>query len=331
MKVLVTGGTSLIGRHTVDVLVRRGHDVTTLQRTPDDASPDLRALAGSIADADAVASACADQDAVIHLAAKVGVTGEWTEYERTNVAGTALLVRTARAAGVGRFVHVSSPSVAHAGDPLVGAAAAPADPGSTRGHYATSKAIAELTALEASSADMPVVSIRPHLVWGPGDTQLVGRIVERARGGRLAVVGSGTALVDTTYVTNAADALVAALDRAPTLGGRAFVVSNGEPSTVLELFTRIAGAAGAHTAPRRIPTRLAVAGGSVAEFIWARTGRVDDPPMTSFLAEQLSTAHWFDQRATRASLDWEPAVPLDEGFRHLTDWYAARLGAPTHA
>jgi nucleoside-diphosphate-sugar epimerase len=321
VKVLVTGATSLIGRHTVDALTRRGDQVTTLQRGDHTHVPSVK---GAITDHLVTERACTGQDAVIHLAAKVGVTGDWAEYEHTNVSGTEFLVQIARSVGVQRFVHVSSPSVAHVGDPLVGADAAPADPAATRGHYATSKALAEIVALEASSSAMPVVAIRPQLVWGPGDTQLVGRVVERARLGRLALVGSGAALIDTTYVTNAADALVAALDRSPELGGRAFVVSNGEPRTVQELFGRITVAAGVDWTARRVPVAVAVAGGSVAERLWERRGRTDDPPMTSFLAEQLSTAHWFDQRATRAALGWTPTVSLDDGFRALAEWFSSR-------
>lgn len=316
MRVLVTGATSLIGRHTVDALRGAGHDVTAFQRN--DADLPARIVRGSITDPDVLATACRHQDAVIHLAARVGVTGPRSGYERTNVTGTEFVIAAARAAGVHRFVHVSSPSVAHAGEPLIGAGAGPADPARTSGHYATTKALAEIVALGASSDEMPVVAIRPHLVWGPGDTQLVGRIVERARAGRLALVGSGTALIDTTYVTNAADALVAALDRAPEVAGRAFVVSNGEPRTVHELMSRITAAAGVDWSPRSVPTRVAIAGGSVVERIWDRLDRSDDPPMTSFLAEQLSTAHWFDQRETRAALRWEPAVTLAEGFRRLS-------------
>ncbi len=314
MRVLVTGATSLIGRHTVDALIRHGHEVTTFQRS---ALGDVPSIRGTVTDPDAVALACAGRDAVVHLAAKVGVTGPWEEYENINVRGTRLLLDAARSTGVGRFVHVSSPSVAHAGSALVGAGADPADPTATRGHYATSKALAEVAALEASTPELPVVAIRPHLVWGPGDTQLVGRIVERARQGRLALVGSGAALIDTTYVTNAADALVAAVERAPSLGGRAFVVSNGEPRTVHELVDRITAAAGVDWRQRHVPTALATSGGLVVERVWDRLGRTDDPPMTSFLAEQLSTAHWFDQREVRAALDWKPAVALTTGFEHL--------------
>jgi nucleoside-diphosphate-sugar epimerase len=325
MRVLVTGASSLIGRHTVERLTRRGDEVVTLQRRSTGLAG-VDELLGSVTDADAVGRAVAGCDAVVHLAAKVGVTGTWAEYHDVNVGGTERLIEGARRAGVTGFVHVSSPSVAHAGDPLVGAGAGAADPSGTRGHYATSKAIAEVAALSASSAAMPVVAIRPHLVWGPGDTQLVGRIVERARQGRLALVGSGTALIDTTYIDNAADALVAAVDRVGDrshgLGGRAFVVSNGEPRTVAELVTRIVTAAGIDPSPRRVPFRVAKLAGSAIERVWERTGRLDDPPMTSFLAEQLATAHWFDQRDTRDALGWAPAVPLAEGFHRLAAWFS---------
>jgi 2-alkyl-3-oxoalkanoate reductase len=319
MKILVTGASSSIGRRTVDRLVSRGDTVTTFQRSASGLGT-TEAL-GSITDADALARVCEGQDAVVHLAAKVGVTGRWAEFEEINVHGTVVLLGAARRAGVRGVVHVSSPSVAHSGHALVGAGAAPADPSRTRGHYATSKAMGELAALDASSADLPIVAIRPHLVWGPGDTQLVGRIVDRARRGRLALVGSGAALIDTTYVDNAADALVAALDRVELLAGRAFVVSNGEPRTVHELVSRIVAAAGVPWTPRRVPARLAIAGGTLIERVWDRTGRTDDPPMTGFLAEQLSTAHWFDQRRTRGALGWEPAVPLSDGFERLAKWY----------
>lgn len=321
MRVLVTGATSMIGRAVVAALVDRGDTVTTFQRSPSGTQqPEFN---GSVADAGQVAAAIADQEAVIHLAAKVDLIGDWAEFDEINVQGTRLALDAAQCAGVKRFVHVSSPSVAHGGDPIIGAGAAPADPNSTRGHYAKSKAIAELLALDASSDAMSVVAIRPHLVIGPGDTQLVERIVERARGGRLPLIGSGSALIDTTWIDNAADALVAALDRAPDVAGRAFVVSNGEPRTVAELFARITQSAGVQWSPRSVPKSVAIAGGAIAERVWEHTARADDPPMTAFGAEQLSTAHWFDQRETRKALHWSPKVSLAEGFGILADYYSA--------
>jgi nucleoside-diphosphate-sugar epimerase len=322
MRVLVTGATSLLGRKLAARLVDRGDDVTVFQRHQSGLA--VTEHLGDVADHKAVAEAVAGAQAVVHVAGRVAVTGPWQPFEETNIRGTQNVIDAARTAGVERFVQVSSPSVAYRGEALVGAPCGPADPESTRGHYARSKAEAELIALGANSSEMSVVAIRPHLIWGPGDTQLVGRIVSRARSGRLAIVGSGAALIDTTYIDNAADALAAALDRALSLGGRAFVVTNGQPRPVREMLSRIVMAAGLDPPRIKVPYEMARIGGRVVERIWDRRATDDDPPMTSFLAEQLGTAHWFDQRETRDALEWVPAVSLSEGFRRLRAWFAVR-------
>jgi nucleoside-diphosphate-sugar epimerase len=324
MRVLVTGGTSLLGRTVVEQLTDRGDDVSVFQRRP--SGLDVAEHLGDVAESEAVADAVAGSEAVIHVAGRVAMTGRWSLFEETNIVGTQNMVDAARRAGVERFVQVSSPSVAYSGDALVGVPAGPADPGTARGDYGKSKAHAELIALDGNSSEMSVVAIRPHLIWGPGDTQLVGRAVSRARDGRLAIVGSGTALVDTTYIDNAADALVAALDRAPSVGGRAFVVTNGQPRPVRELLSRFVMAAGLKPPRIKVPFQAARIGGRVVEEVWNRWGRDDDPPMTSFAAEQLTTAHWFDQRETREALEWEPSVSLAEGFVRLSNWFGSRGG-----
>jgi nucleoside-diphosphate-sugar epimerase len=114
---------------------------------------------------------------------------------------------------------------------------------------------------------------------------------------------------------------VAALERAPHVHGNSYVITNGEPRPVAELLDGMCRAAGVPTPRWSVPAGLARAAGSVIEAVWRVRPGVDEPPMTRFLAEQLSTAHWFDQRRTRADLQWEPAVTLDEGFRRLAASY----------
>jgi len=92
---------------------------------------------------------------------------------------------------------------------------------------------------------------------------------------------------------------------------------------VRELLNRIAVAAGLEPPRLRVPVATARAAGRVLERIWERTHRTDDPPITRFLAEQLSTAHWFDQRETRKALDWRPTVSLDEGFARVAAWFGS--------
>lgn len=315
MKVLVTGGSSLLGRTVADRLVRRGDEVICFQRRPSGSLADDHL--GDITDPAAVRSASRSCDAIVHLAALVAPKAPWRSMESVNVDGTRNVLVAAQHCG--RLVHVSSPSVAfHNTASTGGSTGAPDYAG--RDGYTRSKAIAERLVLAAPT--IPTVVIRPHLVWGPGDTQLIGRIVDRARAGRLVLPDHGRALVDTTYVDDAADAIISGLDvcrpSSPAID-RAWVVTGGEPRPLRDLVAAILDAAGLTSRPRSIPAPLAGALGAVLERVWPGT----EPPLTHFAARQLSVAHWFDQRETRAVLGWAPTVGLDEGFRRLTAWFAA--------
>jgi len=318
----VTGASGLLGGAVAAAVHDAGHEVTTFQRSPSGVTGVVDAL-GTVTDRAAVEAAVAGQDAVVHLAAKVSLTGDAAEFERVNVGGSATLVDAMRAAGVPRLVFVSSPSVAHAGASIVGDDALPADPEHARGDYARTKALAERATLAADSAELRVVVVRPHLVWGPGDTQLVERIVARAAAGRLPLLDHGAALIDSLYVDNAATGIAAALERVDVVHGNAYVLTNGEPRPVADLMAGIAEAGGAPAPRLRVPSAVARAAGSLVEAVWRVRPGEDEPPMTRFLAEQLSTAHWFDQRRTRRDLEWTPSVSVDEGLRRLAAWYAA--------
>lgn len=322
-RVLVTGTSGMLGRAVAQLLHDRGHVVRSLQRRPVEAP--WESVQGSVADPDVAARAVAGMDAVVHLAAKVSFTGEWTDFVSTNIVGTRQLISASQHEGLRDFVFVSSPSVAHFGSSIVGASAGTANPDLARGHYARSKAAAEVIALSEDSPEFRVTAIRPHVVWGPGDTQLVERVVERARAGRLPLLDGGRALIDTTYVDNAAEAIVRGLERMDQAHGQALVVTNGEPRAVGELIAGICAAAGVPAPGYSVPGWLARGAGSVIEKVWTAAGSRgwvhDEPPMTRFLAEQLSTAHWFDQRHTQAVLDWTPSVSLDEGLARLAEYY----------
>ncbi len=320
MIVLVTGASGFLGRAVAAELVGRGHDVRTLQRRPSGVVG-VTDIAGSITDASCVAHAVDGVESVVHLAAKVSLTGPENEFRAVNVDGTRSLLDAAERSGVTRFVYVSSPSVAYAGSALAGISAEPASPQHAQGNYARTKAAAELLALARDSEAIRVVAIRPHIVWGPGDTQLIERIVERARRGRVPLLNGGTALIDTTYIDNAATGIVAALDRLDVAHGNAYVLTNGEPRPVGELLAGICLAAGVRPPRWSIPAGVGLLAGSAIERAWAIRPGAGEPPMTRFLAQQLSTAHWFDQRETRRALDWSPAVSIDEGLRRLAVSY----------
>ncbi len=320
LRVLVTGASGWLGGAVARQLLGDGQRVRTLQRRASGV-PGAEDVLGSITDASVVERALDGMDAVVHLAAKVSLAGDPADFVAVNVEGTRILLAAAARAGAGRFVFVSSPSVAHSGASIVGDDAQPPDPTAARGDYARTKAQAELLALAADAPELRVVVVRPHLIWGPHDTQIVARVVERARAGQLPLLGHGASLVDSIYVDNAASGIAAALEHADEVHGRSYVLTNGEPRPVAELFASICAAAGIPLPTWRVPAVAARLAGSLIEAAWRVKPGLDEPPMTRFLAEQLSTAHWFDQRRTREELHWVPAVSLDEGFRRLAASY----------
>ena len=320
MRILVTGAASMLMHAVATALHSRGDQVVCLQRREITVPDGVEVVRGDLRDRAVVERAVQGCEAVVHGAARVGVLGTREDFASVNVEGTRLLIETARRGAVSRFVHVSTPSVAHVGHSLVGEVATPARTGRRGGaHYAETKAIAETLALGANDAEMGVVALRPHLVWGPGDTQLVGRIVAAVRRGRLPLIGAGRALVDTTYLDNAVDAFLAALDTlAPnsSISGRAYVIANGEPRPVRDLLMGICAALDVEVRGVTVPTGLAEFAGGLIERLWPRLSDTE-PPLTRFVAEQLATAHWFDLTDTMRDLSWTPRIGVDEGLRRL--------------
>lgn len=331
--VLVTGASGLLGREVVFALLRAGYSVRAFQRGDSGITAALPAhlasrfgqVQGSITDPEAVRTALTGVDGIIHLAAKVSVVGQWEDYRQVNIEGTRTLLDAARQLGISKFLHTSSPSAAHTGSSIIGEGNPAASPDHARGNYARSKAESERLALGYNRADFQVGVLRPHLVWGPGDTQLVERVLERAAAGRLPLLNHGTALIDSLYIDNAADAFVRGYQRLPQIAGTPLVVTNGQPRPIAEVISGMCRACGVTPPSASLPAPVAYGLGLALEKIWARLAPGEIPPLTSFLAEQLSTAHWFDQRQTQALLDWAPAVSLEEGYTRLGDFYGTRF------
>jgi nucleoside-diphosphate-sugar epimerase len=326
MNALVTGGGGFLGGAVVRQLIDRGDSVRSFSRQR---YPDLgvEQVQGDLADAAAVEQAVAGCDVVFHVAAKAGVWGTADEYHRANVVGTENVIAACRKHNVGRLVFTSSPSVVTTGHDIAGGDESLPYPRRYLAHYPRTKAAAERLVLGANGPELATVALRPHIVWGPGDNHLIPRLIERARAGKLRVVGYGTNRTDVTYVDNAAAAHLLAADRlAPgsPVGGKAYFISQGEPALVWPFINRILGLAGLPPVTRRVPVAAAYAAGAVLEAAYRILGRTDEPRMTRFLAVQLGTSHWFDISAARRDLGYEPSVSTEEGLRRLGVWLASR-------
>lgn len=329
----VTGGGGFLGGAVVDALLERGERVASISRG---AYPELEArgvetLRADLADDPAALTELLrrrEVETVYHCAARPGVFGPARDYERANVEATARVIEACRAAGVPRLVFTSSPSVVFDGHDHIDAGPDLPYPARYLAHYPRTKAQAERQALAADDSALATVALRPHLIFGPGDPNLIPRLLERADAGRLRIVGDGTSEVSLTYVENAAAAHLAAADGlregAPLLHGRAFFVNNLEPVRLWEWINRILQGAGRSPVSRHVPAPLAYAAGATLEALYGALRLGGEPPMTRFVARQLATSHSYDMAPFVEACDgrYREAVSLDEATARTIAWAA---------
>ena len=322
-EILVTGGGGFLGKAIVKQLVENGETVTSFSRGY---YPELKALGvkqiqGDLGDRDAVTNALQGMDLVFHVAAKAGVWGRYNEYYVPNVLGTKNIIDACRLHQVGRLVYTSSPSVVFDGHDMEGVNESVPYPAKSHNNYTKTKTIAEKEITQAANQGLNVITLRPHLIWGPEDPHLVKRIVERAH--KLVRVGNKNSFVDTIYIDNAAEAHILAaksLLEKPELSGKIYFISNSEPVPIWDIVNGILQAAGLDPITKTVPHKLVWTVGAVLEFVYKVFMLKGEPVMTRFVADELATAHWFDITAAKTDLGYIPRVSIQEGLSRLQQW-----------
>ena len=323
MKALVTGGGGFLGLYIVEQLLAAGHDVRVFSRGR---YQSLTALGvetqqGDLQDANAVQKACLDIDAVFHVAAVPGVWGSWETYHGINTLGTLNVISGCQKAGVPRLIYTSSPSVVFDGAAHVDADESLPYPTKWLCHYPHSKALAEQAVLAANTpGKLRTVSLRPHLIWGPRDNHLIPRLIQKASAGQLRQVGKGTNVVSISYVENAAAAHLQAeesLRNSAAAAGRAYFINEPESVSLWGWINLVLQRAGLPPVTRRISATMAWNVGAVLETAWRIFGRKHEPPMTRFVAAQLSGSHSYSIHAAQRDFGYRPLVTVEEGLRRM--------------
>ena len=320
--ILVTGGGGFLGSAIVKHLRERGDEVRTLSRSHYPALDALGAvqLHGDIADPAVVDRAVAGCKTVFHVAAKAGIWGPYDEYHRSNVVGTENVIASCRRHDVERLIYTSSPSVIFTGHDLEGVDESTPYAPKHDAAYPATKEIAERLILANNDASLATVSLRPHLIWGPGDHHIVPRILARARAKRLFRIGRKNPLIDMTYIDNAAEAHALAADRlspGSPVAGRPYFIAQGQPVPLWDMVNRFLALAGLPPVTRSIPRRAAIVLGGALELAYTIFRIPGEPRMTRFLARELSTAHWYNLDAARRDLGYSATVSIEEGLERL--------------
>jgi 2-alkyl-3-oxoalkanoate reductase len=320
MKYLVIGGGGFLGKALCLALSQAGHEVISLSRgryaaleqqgikcIPADISKELASLA----------EAFEGVDTVFHTAAKVEMWGRYAEFYRVNVSGTRHVIEACRKFKVPKLVYTSSPSVVADGANLQGVDESYPYPKKYKAYYPQTKAMAEQEVLAANSTELYTLSLRPHLIWGPGDTNFVPTILARARAGKLIRVGAGQNKVDLTFIEDGVQAhLLAAqaLDNNPNARGKAFFISQGEPVNLWDWINEVLKRNGLPEVMKRLPVPLAMSMAAGCELFAGLMPGGRLPLLTRFLVSEMSTDHYFDISRARRELRYCPKYTQAEAM-----------------
>ena len=329
--VLVTGGGGFIGLALVRELRRQGRAVRVFgrHRYPAAEATGAVCVQGDLRDAEAVRQAAAGCSTVFHVAAKAGIWGSYKEYHGINVIGTRNVLAACAAQFVPILVYTSTPSVVFDGHDIEGGDETLPYASRPLCHYAATKIIAEQEVLRANSERLRTVAIRPHLVWGPGDTNLIPRLLARGRARSLRVIGDGYNRVDIAYIDNVVHAHLLAeanLRTTATAAGKAFFIGQHMPEQlwmwINEFFIRMK----VPIVRKRIHLSDAKAFGWLLEMVYKALMIKREPKMTRFLAEQLALSHWFSKKQAQTVLGYTPQVTTAEGMNRLIAWLQEEAG-----
>ena len=326
MKILVTGGTGLLGGRSIPQLVDGGYQVFALTRSSSSHAT-LKVMGATPVDANLESStplALPAIDAVVHAAALFRFSGPRQPFFRTNVDGTAALLKAAETAGARTFVCISAAGIImdDGGTPIRDAnESAPTFPNHFSA-YLASKAQAEALVLAANRPGFRTIALRPPAIWGPGDP-FSRALPEAIRSGQFAFIDRGDYAFSTCHVDNVVEAIRCALDRGD--GGRAFFIKDQEGLTFREFIASLADLQGLSIAElRSMPYWLASAMGRLLDTIWAVMRKKTDPPISRSLMRMIGREFTIDDAAARRELGYVGRTSRADGLQSYREPSALR-------
>lgn len=319
-RVVVTGATGFLGGAVARRLASvPGVEVVATGRnarrgkTLAEAGLDFRNV--DLVDADAVATLLRGADAVLHCAALSSPWGPRKDFVAANVLASRNVVNACVDANLQRLVHISTPGVYHDGHPHHGLREDSALPRPANAYIET-KRIAEREVLSASaSSGLSTVVLRPRALFGPGDTAILPRIANALQSGRLLRIGNGSCIVDMTYIDNAVDATLLALNAGAACSGRIYNISNGEPVRIWDVIDQLADAMHLRRPVKRVPLALAAGLATAVELSYRLAGVRSEPPILRYGVELLGVDMTLDISRARDELSYPPRVPMETALQ----------------
>ncbi|MBW7477209.1 NAD-dependent epimerase/dehydratase family protein [Paenibacillus oenotherae] len=331
MNVLVTGATGFLGRRLVQRLLEEGYTVTAAGRNEavgrELTLEGARFLPASLEDEQAMLDACRGQSYVFHCGALSTPWGAYRDFYRSNVMGTRHVIAGCRTHGVTRLIHVSTPSLYFQYKDGFGISEASPLPNKPVNHYARTKRMAESLVDEAFAQGLPVVTIRPRALFGPGDNAIFPRLVRANQKKFVPLFRKGQIMMDITYIDNCVDALLLCMRSPESTLGRKYNITNGEPIPFINILEQVFRLLDMPFHHKEIPYKLAYSLAGLMELA-SKTlllGKAE-PVLTRYTLGTLGFHQTLDITAAREELGYRPSISNEAGIRLFADWWKRMYG-----
>ncbi|MFM9330583.1 NAD-dependent epimerase/dehydratase family protein [Paenibacillus mesotrionivorans] len=331
-KALVTGATGFLGRHVCLRLQAMGWEVAGMGRNRW-AGSELEALGirfihADLRDREQAELACWGQDAVFHCGALSSPWGPYRDFQAVNVDGTAHITAGCLKHGVGRLVHISTPSIYFNGhEERLGVKEDAALPSKPVNAYAATKLKAEQVVRQAFREGLAGLILRPRAIFGPGDTALLPRLMRANDTSGIPLFRNGQVLLDLTYVDNVVDAMLLGWQAPEEALGQAYNITNGEPAllkdVLMELFTML----GMPLRTKKLPYPVAYGAAALLEWSHTLLPVLGEPTFTRYSVSVLAQSQTLDISRAHKLLGYTPQVSLHEGLRRFAEWWIETEGS----
>jgi len=341
MNVLVTGATGFLGGELTRALVhnlKRIEDETLQQRfivknvkavgRNVQKGAELSEIGAEFIELDLtntkkVIETFKDVNVVFHCAAKCDIWGDYQDFYQNNVVATENVIEGCLQNNVGRLVYISTPSIYATFQDRFGVRESDDLPATQLTFYSATKLIAEKRIDDAvKKKGLRAITLRPRALFGPGDTTIFPRVLEKLKSGKMMVIGDGKNQVDLTYIDNVVySAILAAIAPSSHLGKK-YNITNDEPVYFWDLIRILCNKLGLQFPSRSIPYTFAWYLAYIIELIWSLFGIKKDPPLSRYTVAIVGKSMTLDVSQAKTDLGYRPLISMQEGITRFLSWHA---------
>jgi nucleoside-diphosphate-sugar epimerase len=317
-KVFVTGGSGFVGQNLIPLLVDKGYTVYALARsaTAIEKVEKMGAIAivGDLDNQQGIAQGTKDAETVFHLAASVDFFASEKLLYNLHVKATALVLEEAKKAGVRNLVYLGAASVIMNGRPILKADESFVSDNIIDG-YSRTKLAAEKLVLAANSIQIRTLSIRPPLIWGKGDPNILPAIIEAIQKGQMQFIGGGAHQIVTCHVKNVCEALLLAEQGGH--GGESYFITDGEPVVFRDFIERYVGTQGISVPDKSVSVGMAKFIAGMMEFVWKTFHLKGHPPLYKAMVNTLGLAFITSDAKARSEFGYQGSMSVTQGLAEI--------------